>query len=297
MIPAVVLLAFLASAFGWGQLPHLLGRIRAEGLFLSTTYGLAIIILLGGILNAAGLASSAGLLVIFFAGLCFSLYFAICRLNVHRASNAGESRTQWPRIAAVWAMPVLIGIFLVVTLLPSQVYNAHDDFQSYFPRPIRMLQTGSIGGNPFDFLGVDSLGAHGFLQGFWVLWLPVEYINGFDAVCCVFLAAALIVELSIRFRLHWLFAVCAVLAFIVPNTQAVNTSALYSGSVIMVSLIITGVLLVDSLAKDDLRSTVVITIVHGILLASLFLLKNTFAPFVALYALLLFGLTFLTMAR
>jgi len=98
-----------------------------------------------------------------------------------------------------------------VLLLPSEVFNHGDDFHTYTPRVMRMLQTGSLGGDAFGHFGLDSLGSQSFFHGFFMSGDSIKLLNGFNAVTCFALCLLLVGELSLRWRLPWWFGASAVL--------------------------------------------------------------------------------------
>ena len=57
-------------------------------------------------------------------------------------------------------------IFTIATQLPPSIYNFHDDYQKYFAYPVRMVETGTVFGSPLSAMGLQTLGAQAFLDGF-----------------------------------------------------------------------------------------------------------------------------------
>jgi hypothetical protein len=67
----------------------------------------------------------------------------------------------------LWAYVVVttgLAVFLTATLLPTLVFNFHDDFLVYLPRIVRMRQAGSLGGNPFEQFGLSDFGVQAFFK-------------------------------------------------------------------------------------------------------------------------------------
>ena len=90
-------------------------------------------------------------------------------------------------------------------------FNHGDDFHTYTPRVVRMLQTGSLEGDAFGHFGLDSLGSQSFFHGFFMSGDSIKLLNGFDAVACFAMCLLLVGELSLRWRLTWWLGARAVL--------------------------------------------------------------------------------------
>ena len=160
----------------------------------------------------------------------------------------GAAAARIRRDCAQWKMPArdelvpgaviaIIAAFLALTLLPSAVFNPEDDLQQYFVRPVRMLQTGTLGGDPFDALGFDSFGAQAFLQAFTLLGFPPLFLNAFDAVFCATLTLALVASVARNAGagLPVTLAALAVAALLHP--QQISISAMYSIAALTLALV------------------------------------------------------------
>ena len=168
-------------------------------------------------------------------------------------------------------------------MLPANAFNYHDDFYKYLPRLYRMLQSGKLGGTPFDFIGLDSFGAHPFLQSFVAAHFSLNYINGFDAVFCFLLAGLLLDDIGRRSKLHWLFRSGAVAAYIIINPQYVNISSLYSGTLMILALLYASLLLYECFAKEEKKEMLWAAIPFALFISTIVGLKITLAPFAVLY--------------
>ena len=122
----------------------------------------------------------------------------------------------------------LTALGLGLAVLPAGVFNPWDDFQFSITRPVRMLQVGTLGHDPFDPLGLESLGPQAFLHAFTLLALGPSFLNAFDAVLCAVLSLGLIAGLGKRLDTHPAVCVAALLAFILLHPQQVSLGALYS---------------------------------------------------------------------
>ena len=293
----IIAFTFLMFAcYGWG---HVLVRWTAtrdkyDFAFLSVV-GIAFLIFLGGILNLFRLAYPAALIILLLSGL--AIFF------IHFSANAKMWLTKWRSNSLIdpeklnsmpgYAFP--IGIltiavsFYAFTVLPAAVFNFHDDFYIYMPRPLRMLQTGTLAGNPYEILGTDSLGAHAFLQGFVLLGFPLEYLQGLEAVFSFALAGLLLISIGKKLNLHWSYTAFVLLGFIVINPQSVNISPIYLGSAFILGIIIASCQLLEQMDKSESDAIPLITVgILGLLLASLIALKNTFVSYALAYSAIFF---------
>ena len=309
IVSILVILAFFISLYGWGRLVSKFLYPEDVGCWpYSVVLGLASWILLGGILNVIHLAYPVTLYAIFGLGVLLSLVFGFSWITKVRPANStwptyqGESLRPFSGVNLLsYGLPLSLALvavaFLVATLLPGDVFNYHDDFHTYFVRPVRMLQTGSMGGDSFDLLGIDSLGSQAFLQSFVVAGFPINYINGFDAILGFGLYAFLLIEIARRLEIHWVYIFSSLLIFIIINPQYTNVSALYSGSVLILALIFASCLLTRSYSNQNPRSSFLMAIPVAVLLSCLISLKLTFVVYSVFYFLVYFGLSILFSAN
>lgn len=286
-IIAFALLLF--ACHGWGYALVRWSTIRDKDYFaFLSVVGIACLVFLGGVLNLVRLAYPVSLSILLLSGL---ISFVIhCSENTQKwltawrassLSTLGKLKSMSGHLLPIGILITVIG-FYALTLLPA-VFNYADDFQSYIPRPLRMLQTGTMAGNPFDNLGID-LGAQAFLHGFVLLGFPIEYLPGFDAVFCFALAGLLLIAIGKKFNLHWSYTVFALLGFIVINPQSTNISALYTGSAIILGILFASCHLLDQMEKPDIDTIPIIAAgILGLLLACVIAVKTSFASYVFAY--------------
>lgn len=276
----IVVIAFPA-AFGWGmQLERLVYGRPAGRAPYSMALGLIAWLGIGALLDYLALATALAFDVLLVAGLLFAaLEWWRRGLRLARPALGGE-----------WLPPVIaiaVGAYLGFSLLPASAFNFHDDFYKYLPRAVRMLQTGTLAGNPYDIIGIDGLGMQTFLQGMFIAHLPLAYINAFDAVFCLVLAALLVDSLGRELETHWALRSLAVAALLVINPQYVNVSPLYSGMAMIIAMSLATLLLVRTVAEGNDRAGSLAAIPVGLFAATLAGLKVTFIPYAAGYLLLL----------
>ncbi len=284
----------LIACSGWG---HVLTRwttwSEKNNFAFTSIAGIACLTLLGGVLNLARVAVPLALDLLLLAGLLLFAAGGAARIRNWRAARHSASPAgppQAPASVAAYlplAILVLASGFFALTLLPADAFNISDDFYTYVLRPVRMLQTGTLAGNPYEMLGLDSLGANAFLQGFVLLGFPIQYLPGFDAVFSFALAGLLLLALGRKFGLHWMYPALAVLAFIVINPQTVNISALYISSALILGILFASCVVLDQLVSGQRTNQLVAAMALGLLIAALIALKITYVAYAMAYLALL----------
>lgn len=289
---AIIAFVFLLFAcYGWGYALTRWVAIRDKDYFaFLSVVGVASLIFLGGVLNLVRLAYPAALGMLLLSGLTFFVIRCLENAKIWLATWRTGSLVNPENLKSMAgdALPIAILItavgFYALTLLPAAAFNYGDDFQIYIPRPLRMLQTGTMTGDPFEILGID-LGAHAFLHGFVLLWFPIEYLLGFDAVFSFALTGLLLIAIGKKFNLHWSYTTLVLAGFIVINPQAVNISALYTGSAIILGILFASCYLFDQMEK--LRSDgaqMVSSGILGLFLAGAIALKTSFVSYAFAYS-------------
>lgn len=226
------LLAFSASSWGWGQTVLSACRLQVRGrLAYATMLGLAALGFLGGWANLAGIAYPPTLWALLAGGWVLAIHrIWLERALLRRARFTGDA-------LACASVIAIVAIALAATLLPGGAFNPGDDLQLYFYRPVRMLQAGSLGQDPFDPMGFDSLGIHAFLQGFTLLVFPLSFLNAFDAVLCAGLALALTAHIAKLLNLPVAITLCGLAALMLMHPQQVNVSAVYATAALLLALV------------------------------------------------------------
>jgi hypothetical protein len=260
---------------GWGVLFLKVVRVPNASISVVTGLGLASLLVIGGILNALGLAYPLACVGLLVTGLLCS------------ASRFLSLRGRWRETIRPWgAGHVAIGILMAVLvalaaacLLPSRVFNPWDDFTKYFVFPVRMLQTGSLFGSPLSGIGSETLGGKAFLDGFIIIIFPITYINGTDAILGFVLCLLLVAEFAGGRGGLSLATLSSLFCLAMVNPQCVNSSAVYLGSALM--------MLAVSLTMDRRREAPAAfwpnPAALGLVYAGVVSLKSTFILFPAVH--------------
>jgi hypothetical protein len=293
-----LLLVFALVCYGWGRCISKLcyGKHSETVPAFDIVLGIAVLAALGGVLNLLHLARPASLYILSAIGLALAAVFireqARCVNSFSWSTTLrGSGLLAYTPHCVMW----LATAFFCINLIPSAAFNHADDMHTYLVRPIRMLATGSVGGNPFDMLGLDSLGAQSFFQSFLLLASPLVWANGFDAVFCFALSGFLILTVARQLNIQWHFSLLAVGAFVSINPQFVNVSALYSSTAVILGSFIVCVKLAEALQSNEGKVVWKTCLPLALLLAALLALKNTSVLLLAVQLPVFFGI--LALAR
>jgi len=293
LLAIAVLALCLAALAGWGGLMH---RLCGGGERVPWTYraalGLPTVALLGGLLNLVKFAHGPALDALVAAGLLLLAVPNLAWLR-DRRMGAGAPAPGWrerlPDLLPRWVIGAA-ALFFVVTLMPTGIFNHHDDMQKYMVPPLRMLATGTLGGNPFETTGFYSLGFQSFFQAFGVAHFPLVYLNGFDAILCFLLTGLLLDDLGRRGGVAPVHRTLGALILVVINPQYVNISSVFSGSLAVAGLAWSGILLGERIGAAPAVAVARAAVPVGLFAVLLMGLKLTHLPFAALYLLVLLAL-------
>jgi len=295
MTACMILVGFVLATYGWGRIVvWAIYRGRLGSISFSCALGLSTWNFLGGLLNVMGWAYPATLDLIVYLGLVTTGFL------IGYAFHRGHSRlVTWCKNAFnTDCIPLILVFlstaFLLWALVPTYIFNFHDDFHTYIPRTIRMLNTGTLGGNPFAYLGFDGLGAQSFFQAFILSRYPIEYLNGFDPVFCYLVSGWLINDIGRKANVHWLYRTVCLLMFAFINPQYVNSSSLYSGTLMILGLVYATLILLTCETNSKARAMFMMSIPVGLFSSTLLALKSTYIPFVVSFVTLLFFFGLLT---
>jgi hypothetical protein len=279
MLRVAAILAGLALTFaslcGWGRaVTRLVGRNRLPW-GLEAAVGVAAWVFLGGLLNLARMARPPAFDAVVAIGIILLVIDGLRNLR-------SGWRPRWPgwRGAVALGLPWLlvggVATFVAITLVPPRAYNFHDDYLFYLVHPVRMLQTGTVFGSPVDGIGRQNLGGQAFLQGFALAHLPIRYVNAADLLGCGVLALSVLASWAAWRRLPLLPTLLALILATAVNPQYVNTTALYSGVVLVLAAILLPVSGLPPPGKP--RSPLSEAALPALVATALVALKPTFLP-------------------
>lgn len=280
-------LLLLVALAGWG---HLVARLAnpssptpATG--IAAALGLAGVILLGGISQLAGIAGRPLLLVLaavgtgLAAGLVADPTSALPdRFRRLRAAAADD-----PFLAAATLAVVALALLHLAGSVAGNIwtnvdfrpFDPHDDEQSYLALVRRLLDTGTLGLDPFDSRRLASLGGQSLFQALAVAPLPLRAIHLADAGVAMVAAALLLYGLGRRFGLSpRARLIPPAFLLLAPTLEARgNSTALLSGVLLLLALVH---LLVD--AGDAPPAGWRGALPAGLVVAAIATLKGTLLP-------------------
>jgi hypothetical protein len=283
-ITATVWAAFiLAAMVGWGTLVvHGLLRLQHRIDWVQTaTIGFAFSACLGGIFDLTATASRW--LIIGFLAVgsvaCVWRFAQRAAFSGRITSRAVVSPQTALVLTAVSFLLILRVAGSIIVLQPPggmQVgsFNYFDDFQAYFVYPLKILQAGSMGADPFSLrrTPTHSLGGNAFLQTFVLAALPVQSLRILDVGLGTILVAGLLWFYMKRLELTMIFAAAVVFVFLAVPPPLVNVTAVIIPLAFFISLF----LILEEHEPDMPRGALAVLI--GLHVAAISVLKTILMP-------------------
>lgn len=270
----LIILLYSACFYGVGcYLLRFLNKDIKHSFPLCITIGMSAYLFLGGILNSLSLADRTALIVSLVIGVAASCAYIPRLILLIRD-------TKYRNLDYIALLPIFFHlsftIFLIYYLSPPHgSFNLGDDITTYIARPIRMLDSGSLSGNFFGLMPLDSLGGQAFLQGFLLLFFPIDYLITFDAIFCFFIGGLLILSISRLVNLNTLHTFLIIIFYTAANPLQVNISPVFSTLAFSLTVLYILICIKSEKFKLSIKNSIII----GSLLASLATLKITSAVF------------------
>jgi hypothetical protein len=203
--------AILASAVGWGRLAsrHLFGKEARPGWGLEAALGMAVHLMLGGLLAMLSLVSAKTIYGAVAIGVALFAVEAWRRV-LTEVAEAGSSRRAAPANLADAALVVLFfGIAIVhyLGMAAERPGNIWDDYEAYYSFPKQLLATGTLI-EPFSPRRIASFGGQPYLQAVVLAFSTVFRVGVLDNGICFIVIGALAIG-WVRERPHLPTAVAA----------------------------------------------------------------------------------------
>jgi hypothetical protein len=200
---------------------------------------MAIAVALGGLLDRLQAIRPWVLLTFVGAGLVIEVA-ALARTS----SGAGDRLRAWmvanagtASLLAGWAVVVLLLAVRYLGAVAGTSFNEHDDLQGYFVFPAKMLQTGSLGPDPFsDRRLVSSLGGQYFLQTLVLCLGDFDNLHLLDSGIAMLVMVGMLVGLAARFALGPGRTLLLLLVFLLAPLPRANITSLLTGAVLLLGL-------------------------------------------------------------
>ncbi len=290
LMGSVAGIGIICSLAGWGWLVLRVLRIRLSTLLgFNAAVGMAFSTTLGGILNWFGVISPGLVRAYLVAGLLISTFAGIRHIRSARTGivSAWAYFKSRKLLAFGAVVLVLVSVSKYATAVSPGQFNPQDDFHGYFVFPVKMIQTGHLGPDPFSERRiVTSLGGKAFLDTFPLSFTGnVGNLDLIDEGVAFLILLLLLYEIMARKGIPGLWAMMLLLAASMFEAPVSNITAVYCGVVLLV-------LLFDLLDRTVLQPETNQIVLVAVVLASLTSLKTTFAPMAGVFFLCYFGLQF-----
>ena len=275
-------LVLLAAAIGWGAA---IGRILSpkghHDMGHTAVWGLALLVLAGGLLNLLGWVGlpSVLFLVVTGAGLFMLEVRRSCPLWAATATRWVSEIAQKPMVTAGMA---LVGALLLIrysaAVAGTTPFNHADDFQGYMVYPTQMLQLGRMTDDPFACRRcVGGLGGSYFLDALVLAVLNHQNLQLMDAGLGLLIAFAGFAGLSKELGLSRKKSLIPLfLVAFVPPPQVNNASLLLP--VAFVVSLVRLLACADDFWKFSFRGTILLALI----VSSASSLKASVLPFMGL---------------
>ena len=292
-------LFLLASWAGWGAA---IRRLAVRGVVVDrgvqAGWGLAFTLVVGGVLNLAGVVGPRSLLLLSTTGLALLVWDGCRRgrrLLVLLRKRLPRGRGDWAFAAAMLAF-VLILTGVYAASVCSTHFNAHDDLQGYFVFAAKMIQNGAMGPDPYSERRIVSLGGMTFLHATVLGVADPRYVGVVDPGVGLLLSAMLLAGAARCARTdRWaaLLVLCLVVA--IPSPRA-NTTSVLTGLALFLTLFLT---LYRMLFRPSpgLRATILAAVPIALTAAALCCLKTNHLPATVLLVAAWYGIRLARLGR
>ena len=182
---------------GWGSILNaVVFPEQNRGWALNAVWGIGFSTFVGGLLNLAGAVSCASIFAYLGAGLlALSVSAWRDRSAKQRCLRSLALLKSDPVIAVFVIIAVVLTAIHAVAWMTVSGFNPVDDCLAYLLFPIKMLQTGSLGLDPFNERRlVSGLGGSYFLNTFVLSALSIEHVHIMDVSIGYVLLTALMLN-------------------------------------------------------------------------------------------------------
>ena len=282
------LLFILTSFLGWGSL---LARILFPKKIIDwgqlTAWGVALTILIGGILNVFMVVSKPVVIIYLSLGIVhlFTLEFpaiknAVLSLPVNLFSFWKSDKVAF------------LGVFVIICILLFYCYAAlwhnltFDDNEAYAMFPKKMLEQGGLGYEPFCERRMFALGGQSFLHVLVLSVLGLYSLHSIDRGIAYVLAIALLWGLSRKLKVPARSAVLVCVSFLIIPVQLSNVTSFVMAFALMVALFQT---FDYEQENDEGNSFFPRAFITALLLSAILASKSTYLIFCTVYLLAAYG--------
>lgn len=267
----------LGSWAGWGSLINrLLFNQNRAGISVLAGWGLAFTLFVGGLLNLTSMALPITLHIFVGAGFLILLIdiiylrkplLACCHKTIQQYRN-----DLW--FCAAVLLLCLMLLILYSAYIYSVNFNTHDDFHGYFVFAEKMIQTGTLGTDPYSERRILTLGGMPFLHALILSTGELRNLNMVDPGLGYVLVSGLLLGMGREMRLSKWATVLVLLVYLIIPIAKVNTTSLVTGTALLLVLFRTLYWL--RVTRSSIAPS---TLVIGLIVSALISLKTTYIPF------------------
>jgi hypothetical protein len=274
----------LGSWAGWGAAIHkLFLRGVAADRGMQAGWGLALTLLVGGLLNLTGQITSHSILLFITAGFALLLwdgYRKRHRLMASLCRLVPRLRREWLPAAAVIALSGAMAVVYAASICSTR-FNDHDDLQGYFVFPVKMIQKGALGPDPYSERRIVSLGGMSFLHAIVLSVADPKYFRVVDPGISLLLSVALLAGIARVARTNRWAAVLAAFVFLLIPPPAANVTSSVTGLALFLTLFLTLYRVSFRIPRGD-RMAFLSAVPVALTASALCSLKTTHVPATAL---------------
>jgi len=284
----------VVSLSGWGAITtRALAGTVWRGWGLRSVLGIAAVVAIGGVLNLTWATSDLSVSLILSVGAVAATVHAWSdrRAMIEGVKTTLEAVRTQPAFVIGGAFVLLLAVVQVAGSVHGVVsdvirfvpFDIHDDNQAYLVFAEKLLETGSLGVEPFEARRMLSLGGQSFLQTLVLTVLPLRCLHLLDAGVALVIIMGLLWGAAARGRMDRRLALMMmVVALTIPHLEARgNTSTLLTGSALLL-----GWFLIVHENRLEGSGWIAGGVIGGLLAGALVAIKSTFLPLAGLFYLL-----------
>lgn len=270
-------ICILFSLIGWGGMVNrIVLHTHRFDWGIRAALGIALSVFIGGFLNLTWLISSK--LVIFYLGIGLSY----CLYDLHKNKNifftslsAHIKKLRNDSILIAGVALILFMVFLrYANSVSSYKFNWYDDWKTYINFPVKMLQTGSIGEDPFHTSRLmATLGGQAFLQTFVLSVLSERNLDIIDAGIGLIAVLGLLLGYLRKKKASEMKTVLILILFLSLSPPKVNIASLMTGVALFLGLF--RILDCDELENNHFAFNALII---ALFTSAICAMKSTFIP-------------------
>ncbi|MEK7131253.1 MAG: hypothetical protein AAB797_00775 [Patescibacteria group bacterium] len=286
----IVLFAFI----GYGRLLNIiLSPAKKFDLGMQAAFGLCLSVIVGGFLNFA--AAISPLVLKAFVGFGFLLFLFFWLLGCQAWPLLARQAVVFVKANKIFSIAAALVFVIILVRYSSAVsffgFNGSDDHHGYMAFPAKMLQTGSLGNDPFSERRVESsLGGQYFLHAMILSVASFKNLHLADNGLGYLILALLLVGFLKEKKVNRGIIFTAAVLMILLDSPVLNITAAYTAAAVFFLFFRLSYQTAEFKNNSSLRNALLV----GLPLATLCVLKSTF---VLVSVMLFFGHYYLCYQR